>query len=581
MNEFSGILSKNNFIFAETPQQIRKWDYEDIAVLLDGTLLQDKSKAGICIKTFYHQYQKNCISQLKGQFNICIWDKQKKILLLATDRFGTLPLYYSLTNQKLIFSSDISFVLANMDKSPQINKQSLYNYLSFSFIPSPETIYNNVFKLPPGHILTFDNGLKIEKYWDISYEQDRSKGESFYSRKIMDTLESSVKECVKAFADKKIGAFLSGGLDSTAVCGMMSRITGERVMTFSAVFDEAEYSEEGYIDIAARHFNLKSHKYNIKPQDLIHAINSLIPQYGEPFGNSSAIAAYYCVKMARENNAGVILGGDGGDENFAGYTRYVTDKILSLYQKAPAMFRKKSVEDFFSSKFFAGVPFLGKVSRYIEKAKISNPDRFFLYEFYNFYNRASMFEPDFLNQVNENSPLDIIGKCYGQAPTEIDLNRLLYLDTKLNLIDNDLRNKMAPLSRLFNIDIAYPMLSSGLWDLGSRIPHDLKLKGFKHKYIYKKAMAGFLPNDIILKKKHGFGLPYSLWLRRDKKVREFTMDNLRRSQLIRAGILKDDVYDRLLSLHDNEESAYYGNFIWIFLMLELWLMQNSGLEVNR
>ena len=522
------------------------------------------------IAELYRKYNENCVEHLEGQFNFCVWDKNEDKLLLFTDRFGTSILNYYFDDKHFIFSSKIRAILKSNLFEPTIDKNAIYEYLVFSFIPTPQTIYKEIKKLPPAHLLVVSKGkLNLRKYWDISYIESENKGEAYYCRKIRETLEEAVR---KRFDQKnqRIGAFLSGGLDSSTVSGLMGRNTENEVKTFSIGFREDAYNELEYVDIAAKHFGLKSYKYCVEPRDLIEAIKVLIKEYDEPYGNSSAIATYFCMKLAKENSVDVLLGGDGGDENFAGYERYVTDKLFSLYSYLPRFLRKAAIEPCVFGLPFKNSWFVKKARNYTSHANIPNPERFLLYPLYPAHKRKEIFSEDFLKEIEEDSPLKIANNIFNSANTSHELNRLAYLDAKLGLIDNDLRNKMDKTGQILGLSVKYPMLDTKLWELGAEIPYYLKLKGFTKKYIYKLAFKDFLPKEIILKKKHGFGLPYAAWLRSDKSVRNFTKDILLDDKVARRGYFKNGFFENVLRLHDEEKTSYYGDIIWIFLMLEIW-----------
>jgi asparagine synthase (glutamine-hydrolysing) len=542
----------------------------EVVVLATGEAYGLTGNFARIIAELYHQYKEGCVEHLEGQFNFCIWDKNEEKLLLFTDRFGTSILNYYFDAQHFIFASKIRAILKTNLIEPAIDKNAIYNYLVFSFVPTPETIYREIKKLPPGHLLVLNNSkINLRKYWDISYIESRNKGEGYYCRKIRETLEEAVRKRFNP-ENQRIGAFLSGGLDSSTVSGLMKNICQSEVRTFSIGFREDAYNEIEYVDIAAKHFGLKSYKYYVEPGDLIEAIKVLVKEYDEPFGNSSAIATYFCMKLAKDNGVDILLGGDGGDENFAGYERYVTDKLFSLYSYIPSFLRKTAIDPCVHGLPFKNSWFVNKVRNYTSHANIPNPERFFLYPLYPVYKRKEIFTEDFLKYIVEDSPLKFSNELFNAADTSHELNKLAYLDAKLGLIDNDLRNKMDKTAQLLGLSVRYPMLDTELWELGAEIPYYLKLKGFNKKYIYKQAFKDFLPKEIILKKKHGFGLPYAAWLRSDKSVRKFTEEILLDDKVAKRGYFKKGFFENMLRLHDEDKSPYYGDILWIFLMLEIW-----------
>jgi asparagine synthase (glutamine-hydrolysing) len=545
---------------------------EDLAVAADGELYgSDAYSIAEGVAQAYRLYGDECAAHLDGKFSFCLWDKRKKTLLVATDRFGSGVINYYLDDRRFMFASKIRALIDTSVFSPEVDRSAVYSYCVFTFVPAPRTIYSRIKKMLPGHVLKVKSG-KVEerKYWDITYDDGSEvKEESYYCRRIRDELEGAVRRRFDVSADDgRTGAFLSGGLDSSAVAGLMRNISGREVKTFSIGFDEPGYSEIEYIDIAARHFGLKSHKYIVRPKDLFPAIEALVGEYDEPYGNSSAIAAYYCMKMAKDSGVDVLLGGDGGDENFAGYERYVKDKVFSVYQRLPLLARKRIIEPWvFSLK---KVPFFEKAGNYINHSNLPRPERFCFYELYPMRSAGDIFTRDFIDAVDPLGPLGYINDLYNTPRTRFSLNRLMYLDSHIGLIGNDLRNKMDKVSRVTGVGVRFPMLDVRLWDLAGSIPPPLKLKGFRRKHIYRRAVEDLLPEKIMNKKKHGFGLPFALWLREDRFVRKYTEDILLDPSSGSHGYFKKGFFEQMLKMHDNELSSYYGDLLWPFLMFEVW-----------
>ena len=546
----------------------------DILVVATGEAYDQMPKpiAGT-IAGLYRQYKEKCVEHLDGQFNFCVWDKREEKLILATDRFGTSALNYYYDGRYFIFASKIKALLKTSLFKASIDNNAIYNYCTFTFVPTPQTVYNEIKKMPPGHVIVLHNGeFGLHKYWDISYADGKNMGEKYYRDRILSELEGAVKRRFDPLKDTDhAGAFLSGGLDSSTVCGLMRKISDRAVKTFSIGFREKKYSETEYADIAAGYFGLKNHKYIIEPGELIGAIKILVKEYDEPFGNSSAIAAYYCMKMARDNGVDILLGGDGGDENFGGYDRYIFDKVYSIYQRFPILLRRSLIELFFFNKMTENIKIFRKFRSYIKLSNLPDPERFSFYELYPVYNRNEIFSADFLKTVDCNAPLEFMNTYYRSPSTKYHLNRLMYLDAKIGLIDNDLRGKIDRVSQVTGVSVRFPMLDNKLWELGATIPSYVKVKGFARKYIFKEALKDFLPKEIIAKKKHGFGVPYAVWLRNDPATRRFTEDMLLDPSALTRRYFQKDFFDKMLGLHDaNTGTSYYGDMLWRFLMLEVW-----------
>lgn len=552
------------------------FDDDGISVAASGEAYNLKGAAfAEEIAALYRQHGEDCAGRIEGQFNFCIVDKKKKKTFIATDRFGTSAINYYADAGRFVFASKIRAVLKAIEHVPCIDRTAVYKYLVFSFVPTPQTIYEGIKKIPPGHILTLDGGrMTMRKYWDIPYEEGPRKGESYYAERIRGTICEAVRRRFGPEDERRhIGAFLSGGLDSSTICGMMRKISGGEVKVFSAGFSEDAYNEAEYIDIAAEHFGLKSYKYIVGPKDTIDAIKVLAGEYDEPFGNSSAVAAYYCMKLAKDNGVRILLGGDGGDENFAGYERYVTNKLYSAYHLFPGPLRRLVIEPLIFKSPLGGIAPFKKIRNYIEHSNMSMPERFVFYGLYSMYRRSEIFTPDFLNSIDPASPLKIVTEQYNSPDTGSELNRLMYYDSKSALIDNDLRGKIDKVSNILGVSVRYPMLDTDLWELGGQIGPGLKLKGLTKKYIFKKALRDFLPREIIQKKKHGFGLPFAVWLRENPEMRRYVEGVLLDPSANRLGYFKKDFFEKMLKLHDKEKSPYYGDLLWPFLMFEAWCRQ--------
>ncbi len=530
------------------------------------------------IAELYRRYGEGCAEKMDGDFSFCVWDREKSSLTISTGCFGAKSVYYYHGGGYFVFASKIKALLGAGIFSPSIDKDSLYKYCVFTFVPEPDTIYKEVKKLPAGHTLTVCNGkVSVRKYWDIHYVDGKSRGEEYYAAKIREEMENAVKKRFDPSADLgHTGAFLSGGLDSSVVAGLMRKIAGSEVKTFSVGFEEPRYSEIEYVNIAARHFGLKSYQYIVKPHELEPAVEALAGAYDEPFGNSSAIAAYYCMKMAADKGVKVLLGGDGGDENLGGYTRYVTDKIYGAYQHIPGFLRNMVLEPLVFKSPLRGTPLFIKAKNYIEHSNLPVPERFCFYELYSMRERSVVFSEDFLGEVDPLGPLKVLERYYGTSGTSHRLNRLTYLDSKVALIGNDISNKMGKVSGVVGVETRFPMLDRRLWDLGAVIPASLKVKGLTKKYIYKKAFGNFLPREIITKKKHGFGLPFAVWLREDRSVRKFAEGMLLDPGTAKRGYFRKGFFEDMLKAHDNEKTSYYGEVLWPFLMLEVWLREHEG-----
>jgi asparagine synthase (glutamine-hydrolysing) len=509
------------------------------------------------------------VKDLRGSFAIALWDNRDHKLVLGTDHFGTRPIYYWTDGRQFAFANRVGRLAGTAEIGKIIDPQSLYFYLNHSFIPAPFTIYKNIRRLEPGHILVWAGGrLEVRRYWDIAYQEDHSLDESKAADLLRVSVEDSVGFALQVGCDQlgEIGAFLSGGTDSSTILGLLGKMTSARIRSFSVGFEEAAYNEIHFARIAAERFNSYPHEYFVRPDEALDAIPALAAAYDEPLGNSSAIPTFFCLKMAREAGIKIMYAGDGGDELYGGNDRYITEKVFASYQKIPQPVRfliDRGVElipDYYLWR---------KVKNYVRKANQPVIDRFFSYQLF-FQDQAGEFlSNEFRNSLDPAFPLEVPRLLYSRAGNCAPLNRLLYVDLKLAVADNDLF-KVNRMAQAHGIQVRYPFLDPTVGIASGKIPAYLKVKGWSKRYIFKKAFENLLPSEILRKKKHGFGLPTGEWLRSHRGFRDLARALLLEPRSVQRGYFRRPALERLLKLHDDERSSYYGSYIWYLMMLELW-----------
>jgi asparagine synthase (glutamine-hydrolysing) len=508
------------------------------------------------------------LRDLEGAFALALWDERNQQLLLAIDRMGINALYWTQEQSRLIFASRPSAIRATQRVPSDVSQAALMQYLLFSVVPAPLTAYQGISKLLPGHLLRFANGAVQQKcYWDVSYEEDESLNEAGWASEVREGLRAAVHRHLEGCTPDSTGAYLSGGTDSSSVVAFMSERFAP-THSFSVHFGEQQYSEIGYARIAADRFRTAHHEKCLVPSDAAAALEEIFRYYDEPFANSSVFGAYACAKMARESGIDILLAGDGGDEIFAGNERYASDKHFSMYHNIPAWLRRGVIEPL-ASLLPDGESRLSLPRRYLRRANIPNPRRIFSYGLYFSIPPEEIFDLGFLRQAPVDRWMDIADDHYHTPRGASELNRLMYLDLKLILADNDLR-KVSRTAELNGVRVRYPMLDAGLVQLAARIPSRLKLKGFKKRYIFKKAMQGILPDQVLNKKKHGFGVPLSHWFLQDPRLEALMKDVLYDSQTRNRGYFQPEFLDRLAALHRGAHTGYYGEAMWHIVALELW-----------
>lgn len=508
---------------------------------------------------------------LTGAFSCCIVDENAGEVVLATDRMGTYPLSYQALAGGLIFASSADAIRLHPSIRSEIDPQSLYNYIYFHMVPGPDTIYQGQKRLLPGEYLLYRKGsIETRKYWEMRFQEDERRPFQELKQEFLEVLHSSVRT---AIGDDEAGAFLSGGTDSSTIAGILGEVSGQPARTYSIGFDATGYDEMGYARIAAKHFGTRHQEYYVTPEDIVSAIPEVAAVFDQPFGNSSALPAYYCARMAKSDGLSRILGGDGGDELFGGNVRYAKQHIFSLYEQTPSLLRKGLVEPVIFGLPGGGLlPLIRKARSYIEQASIPMPARTETYNLLERYGRNAIFTPEFLDAVNPGYPARLLHETYHENDAKSLINRMLAFDRKFTLADNDLP-KVAKACELAGMDVAFPLISDEIVAFSLRLEPHLKLKGTKLRYFFKEALRGFLPDDIIAKQKHGFGLPFGVWLQTHKNLQDLAWDSL--SDLKSRNVIRGDFIEKLLKQHLDEHAGYHGTMVWVLMMLEQWYRQRQ------
>jgi len=350
----------------------------------------------------------------------------------------------------------------------------------------------------------------------------------------------------------------------------MTRAVGGAVNAFSIGFDEQRFNELEYAEIAARAFGAKHHTYLVSASDCLESLPDIVRSFDEPFGNSSAVATYFCARLAAEHGTTTLLAGDGGDELFGGNERYATDKIFEVYHAIPGPLRSHLIEPV--AKLPINMSPMRKARGYIRRANMRGVERMLSFQFLRTHAAADVFEEEFLRSLNGYDVLEVPSRHYAVAPARDHLDRLLYVDMKITLADNDLP-KVTRMSELAGVRTRFPFLDRSVADLSGRIPARLKVKGFEKRYLYKRAFRDLLPREILRKKKHGFGIPVAMWMRSDPRMRELAHDTLLSTRASSRGYFRREFIQELFRKHDAGGEIYYGDTLWTFLLLELWHRQ--------
>jgi len=519
----------------------------------------------------YRNHDHKLLQQIHGTFSLAVLDTKTSQALVAIDRIGVQPLSYWHQNGKLVFGASTDAVVAHPAVLGKLDKQSIFDYLYFHMVPSPRTIYQGIAKLLPGQYLTFDNGqLKTDFYWQLEYQDHASTPQQSLETELQKQLRDAMQ---RNLGGGNVGAFLSGGIDSSTMAGVLTEALGHPAKTYSIGFDAEGYDETEFARTSAKHFGTQHKEYYVTPQDVVDAIPKIAASYDEPFGNASAVPTYFCAKMAKEDNIDIMIAGDGGDEIFAGNVRYAKQGVFEYYQRIPDILRSALIEPIALNLPGANsIMPLRKLKSYIEQARIPLPDRL---ESYNFLHREPLnkvFTDDFLANINSDEPLKISRDAYQRSRSNSILNKMMHLDLKNTLADNDLR-KVNRMCQLGGVEVRYPLLDEQLVEFSSRVPVNLKVKGQELRYFFKHALRDFLAPDTLRKSKHGFGLPFGLWMQEYAPLRELANDSLQ--SFSQRGYLRDSYIDALRSKQNSEHASYYGVMIWVIMMLEQWLQRHE------
>jgi len=503
---------------------------------------------------------------------VAIVDLDRRRALAGIDAAGLHQMYWEHSGNRLVVGTRLAPLLAARGGRPGIDPQAIYDYVYFHCIPSPRTIFSGIGKLPAGHHLCLArNELDVRRHFHVEFDDHPPRDVDELGDELLAELDRSVGRAMRPGANQ--GAFLSGGLDSSTVAGLFARRRSpERAPTFSIGFNAAGYDEIEYARLAARHFGTEAHEYYVTPDDIFAAVRDIAAAFDEPFGNSSAIPVYFCARLAREAGVDRMLAGDGGDELFAGNSRYAKQLKFEHYGRIPGPIRRGVLEPLLLESPAGRLPLVRKAASYARQAKISLPDRLQSYNYLHRHDPAEIFARPVLDNVNVAAPLEQLRSEYEVHHDTDAVNRMLFLDWKFTLHDNDLV-KVNSMCSLAGMDVGYPMLDEELIRLSCRVPASLKLHRGQLRWFYKHATRRLLPPEIIAKKKHGFGLPFGVWLKDHDGLRRLATESL--GALRDRGLFNPDFLPELLRLHADVHPAYYGEMVWVLLLLELWLQAHE------
>src|SRR5580704_5486332 len=519
----------------------------------------------------YEEYGQDCVHHLRGMFAFAIWDVRRQRLFIARDRLGIKPLYYQLTSQQMVFGSEIKVILACPGTSPQLDRAVLPEYLAFGYLSSGQTFYNGIRKLMPGHWMEVDpiGQVRIQRYWDLPLTQsEQPHPESYYIQTYRSMLEEAVSSHL--MSDVPLGVFLSGGLDSSAVAGLMTKIRRAPVETFSVGYSEHSYSELPYARVVAQHLNSVHHEVLVSQQEFFDALPKLIWHEDEPIAWPSSVALYFVARLARER-VRVVLTGEGSDETLAGYGRYAfTLKNAGLdrsYRRVVPGFLRRQVRNSIEDSSWIGARLRRKVSHSFLAKDGESWASFYFDNFFSAFSdqqQTGLLHDEVAQQFERGASYRHV-LDYWEASSGEMLQRLLYTDIKTYLIE--LLMKQDNMSMAASVESRVPFLDHGLVEFAMRMPQALLIKGFSGKAILKEAVADLLPASIIHRPKLGFPTPWSGWLAGPQ------LDLIEDLLLERRSLDRELFNPQSVKLLFQEHRARYRHHddrIWRLLNLELW-----------
>lgn len=502
-----------------------------------------------------------------GRYSHVLWNLRKGEVVARTDPFRTSPIYHARVADGWLLASDLRLILRSGLVERTVDPAAVYQFLNFSYVAAPTTAIRGVHKLPAASEWRLEGGREqVRTYWDATYPADLGGDEAARVAALREQIEATVRDYRCADAGGW-GTFLSGGTDSSSISGILARAHDRPVDSFSIGFSEQGYDELGFSQIASQAFGLNPHEYRVSESDAVQAIGELVRAYDEPFGNASAIPTYYCARIAADAGVSMMIAGDGGDEIFGGNERYLKDKIFQAFHTAPGWVRGLGHA---AAAVLKGSDsrFANRVKNFVHRGSLPNPDRFYSDDSFASDHFEALLSADFRSHVGIDDALDVQRRIYAQASADCTLHRLMYLDLKMTIADNDVV-KVVRAARSAGVDVMFPYLDPRLIGFTGRLPGTDKVRGGNKRHLFKLATEHVLPEAIRKKKKQGFGLPISVWLRRDGPYGALAHDVVLSDRALQRGYVQPDFVRQLIRRH--RSGAWdHSPEIHSLMMLELW-----------
>ena len=535
----------------------------------EGNQFQTNSDTEVIVH-LYDKHGVDCVQFLRGMFALAIWDTRDKSLFLARDRVGKKPILYShQPNGDLIFGSEFRALLEHPDISRSVDYEAIDSYMSYLCVPAPQTAFKQIRKLEPGHWLRWKDGeIKTQRYWSPDFSKKIKISQTEAEEETLRILREAVK--LRLISEVPLGAFLSGGVDSSAVVALMAQESSTPVKTFSIGFEEQDFSELKYAKQVAEYIGAEYHEFIVKP-DALEVLPILVEHYGEPYADSSAIPTFYVSKETRKFVT-VALNGDGGDESFAGYERHAAMRLAENYHRLPAFVRKSLIE---TAVNLVPTSELKKsrvrdAKRFLQAASLPKVERYFRWmSTFNREAKKKLYTREFTETVEGQNPSRFLDEWFANANGSGILDATLLTD-QMTYLPNDLLVKVDIASMANSLEARSPFLDHKVIEFAASLPENIKMKRFETKSLLKKVAAKLVPPEVIYRRKMGFGVPIGNWFRGEMK--DFVREILLSEKCLKRGIAKPEMITRYVHEHTNSERDHAFQ-IWTLLMLELWFQR--------
>jgi asparagine synthase (glutamine-hydrolysing) len=542
------------------------YNFKNVRSILEqrGHIFKTQTDTEIIVHA-YEEYGVDCVQHFNGMFAIALWDARQHRLFLARDRLGIKPLYYWSDRPRLVFASELKALVLHPDVPRQINFAALDLFLTLEYIPAPHTIYEDIYKLLPGHTITVERGeIKVSQYWDVPHHPiDLNEAEC--TEALSSLIDDAVR--IRLISDVPLGAFLSGGIDSSTIVGYMTQHMSEPVQTFSIGFEDDTYDEVPYANAVAKHFGTNHHVEVLNP-DIATLVEKLVPHHDEPFADTSIFPTYLVSQIA-SRNVKVVLSGDGGDELFAGYDTYVAEKLNHYYGRLPGALRQRvlpKIVDWLPPQP-AKKGLINKIKRMVEGGALDpslQHTRWMI--FLNSAEKTLLYKADLRATLNDQVTAEYLGGYFAKANAFGSLAQQQYVDIK-SYLPEDILTKVDRMSMAVSLEARVPLLDYRIVEFAMNLPHHMKLNGSRTKSILRNAVRDLVPEIVLEKPKQGFSIPMKHWLR--SSLKPMMLDLLSKDSLNKHGYFDHQVVATWIQEHLDGRTNH-SHRLWALMVFEMW-----------